>query len=146
MKLRSDHFGSKRGKRCAAVLITLLGVSPIAEVLAQTVSNDLSGVAFHPLMANEAPSSEVNKANDEMAAHVRESFEGGTYCKAGVCINVPPLPTSPLTEVTDYAAELEFGAYVATSRKMNACTDAICAEQVVEQAGGVTRIAPQDTP
>lgn len=124
--------------------LALLACVLSAETLAQSVDNALSGRAFHPLIASEAPSPAVAKAEEEASAQIRKSLEGGAYCNEGVCIQAPPLPTSPASEVSDYVAEQKFASYVLTVNKIEACDNAACAKQVVDQAVGVTKIAPQE--
>lgn len=132
------------GRRFAQVTFAVLLCASLPEPYAQVADNALSGRVFHPNMANDGPSTVVTKAEEDATDQIRQSLEGGAYCALGVCIEAPPLPSSPASEVIDFVAEQKFNSYVQTVMKIERCTNETCAEQVVDQAVGVTKLAPEN--
>lgn len=107
----------------------------MVQVSAQEAGNILDGVVFHPVMMEGEVSPAIQAAIDQNAAHVQESLRGGAYCKEGLCVQTPPLPTGPANETSDYGAEIDYGNFATLTRRLEACGDAACVQDAMTKSG-----------
>lgn len=133
-------------RKLPQLLLAILTVASPLTTNGQSALDALNGVQFSPATGEETPSPEAEAAMERSAQRIRDSMSGGIFCVLDVCVEAPPLPSGPASEFVEHSADEAYGEYLTTARKMEMCADETCVNQVVEQALGVTRAAPEVAP
>ena len=144
--LRPNSHRDRARRMLPQFLLVILAVAGSPTARGQSASDALSGVQFSPATGEETPSPEAEAAMERSAQRIRDSMSGGIFCVLDVCVEAPAVPSGPASELVEHSGDDAYGEYLTAARKMEACADETCVNQVLEQASGVTRAAPKVAP